>query len=204
MFGDFKDLLAFRDIYKRAPQKVPRISAAILNDMAFETRTAAIDNINHDMTIRRPNFVRRQMRVSKASPSRQVARVGSLPLGNFSGWAEQETGQQGDRSRFATIEGRRGSRRNIIPPRFRLNKSFPTQGNTRIGAFLAIMERQKGKKPFIMKGGLFKFVGKRKIRMLQGFERPAKTRRTQWMKRAVGSVDPSNRIWKKFLLTLRK
>jgi len=214
MFGDFESLKALAKIHRLAPRKLPRATGNILNTLAFETRTNALDILNDRLIIRRPGFARRQMRVDKARTSAAIssqrATVGSVALGKFTGWAEQEHGKRGNRTHFATVAGRRGSKKNVVPPRFRLNKDYPEQGSTRLGAFLAMMERRKGRKPFVMKGGLFKFVGKRKIKMLQSFEKPKKTKRLAWMtlaRRATIASNPARKLWNrelKFLLTPRK
>ena len=214
IFGDFESLKDFRDLYRKAPRKVPRVAAGVLNSLAFETRAEALNILASRLTIRKPAFARRHMRVDKARTtaalSSQRSTAGSIARGSFTGWVEQQDGDKGNRTHFATIAGRRGSEGNVVPNRFRLGKDYPAQGDTRLGVFLAMMARRPGRKPFVLKNGLFKFVGKKKIRMLQGFQKPKKVKRLAWMtmaRRNAVASNPTQKLWArqvKFILTPRR
>lgn len=204
MFSSFMlspDLRNLRKFYRKAPRKFSRASAGMLNNLAFQTRSAALLEIASDMTIRSDRFVASRMRVERAragSINTQQAEVGSVPTARFSGWLEQETGKPPQRNRVFNIAARRGNEQNAVIGKARLKPSnqFYTANDFAIRAssedhrtiiFLQLMSRHQPGKAFVlqrrfrkMRKGIYTFTKRGKIRQLQEFG-VMKVKRKPWM-----------------------
>ena len=175
---DLTDWQKLKKFYKKAPKKAQFASASVLNSMAFQTRMQYIDNINNDLEVRSPGFVKSSIRVERAKGSedmsRQLSMVGSIERANFSGWVEQETGETTEREKLITKKARGGSFAAKISSRAKLRKgrSFPNPNDfpgvslhQKAVVLLQVMGRGSGNKPFIMFGhnslipGLYEFQG---------------------------------------------
>jgi hypothetical protein len=195
----------------RELQKIPELHkkavAATLNDQAFKFKTEAGNVIIENYVSRRPDFVRRQMRVSKANPHSLEAIAGSVGIDNnpsFSGFTEF-LGQQDQRVRSPTLAGRGGAAQNILPKANRLmpDVNIPDVAEMPYGlpvaALLDMLHRQ-GQKSFIIKDpkfapGLYTFDkgkeykrGKPKIKMVQSFKKPKQPRRFNWVNAALSKI----------------
>ena len=181
--SDYKRLEQF---FKRAPKKAAVVTGMMLNEFAVGTREEVFKYMPEKMTIRRPGFLRSRIQYTKSRYSlpigSQASIVGSVPVGKFKGWAEQGAGLPAQRKRLATIKGRRGNQKNIIPQRFRLRKRFESpkyfpggSPSRRAMTMLLMLDRQEFKGPFILVGhpnatdGLYQFRSG-KLVMLQNFE----------------------------------
>lgn len=183
-------LKALEKFYRKAPKQFARASAGMLNNLAFQTRSQALIQIAADMNIRSDRFVARRMRVERARPgpiSRQQAEVGSVTTSRFSGWVEQETGKQAQRSRVFTVAARRGKEQNkaSAKARFKPANHFFTPDDFdikfdsrdhRTQVFLQIMSRDNAGKAFVMRKryrkmrkGIYVFSKRGKLRALQKF-----------------------------------
>lgn len=190
--------------YKKAPKQFARASAGMTNNLAFETRSAALVNIASNMNIRSDRFVNSRMRVDRARSvpiSQQRAEVGSLPTSRFSGWIEQETGKPAQRNRVFGIAARRGKERNTASGKARLKLSnqfftpndFDISANDedhRIQIFLQLMSTKHANDPFVMRRkyrkmrkGIYVFSKRGKLKQLQQFGE-MKVQRKPWMRPA--------------------
>lgn len=200
------DIRNLEKFYKKAPKKFARASAGMLNNLAFQTRGAALIRIASDLAIRNPRFVASRMQVEKAKSgpmSGQRAEAGSVAKDRFSGWTEQETGAEPLRNRVFTLTARRGNNQNQAAPSSRLKPgnnivdindlSIAATGRMqRRRIFIQMMSRRPNK-PFIMRRkykkmrrGVYVFKGKRLLQ-LQAFDRMT-VKRKPWMKPARASV----------------
>lgn len=212
------DLRNLEKFYKKAPRQFARASAGMTNNLAFQTRSAALENIASDMNIRNDRFVKSRMRVNRARPvpiSRQQAEVGSLPTSRFSGWTEQERGAAPLRNRVYTIAARRGKEQNAASAKARLKPSnhfftvgdFDIKGNDenhRTQIFLQLMSGEFTNKPFVirrkfrkLRKGIYVFSKRGKLKQLQDF-RDMKVRRKPWMRPAAHKINTKANIRKQW------
>lgn len=107
---EMRKLLKF---YKIAPRAFQKVSAEVLNSMAFGTRVDVLKVINRTMTVRSPGLVRKLNLVEKAKPNqpidRQAARAGSIDTDRHDAWeAVQEGKPTSTRISVFTDAGRGG------------------------------------------------------------------------------------------------
>lgn len=215
---DKTDLISIMNLYKKAPKKINRAAASVLNSIAFEARKKQIQTIHDNMTVRNQQFVVSSIRVKMAKSSMplsvQSAEVGSIKRNRFTGWAEQELGVKAKRTKVATKLARGGSEKGQIAPRFRMKKgkNYPdpsefkgSSTSNRVINMLQTLSAQKYNKPFVIKGynkkfkpGLYKFQ-RRKIKRLQEFKTTkAQPKKIKWMTIANKAVHSSlniNKVW---------
>lgn len=217
--AQFSNLLDLQKFYRRAPKQFARASAGMLNNMAFQTRVAALENIQGDMNVRADRFVSSRVRVDRARPgpmSGQQAQVGSVSTSRFSGWVEQEEGKAPQRNRVMTVAARRGNESNKVTGKARLKASnqfftpsdFDIQANDddhRTVIFLQIMAKKHANRPFIMRRkyrkmrkGVYKFSKRGKLKQLQRFDEPPKPQRKRWMRPARESATTRANIRKQW------
>ena len=205
--------------YRKAPKQFARASAGMINNLAFETRAAALVNIASDMNIRSDRFVNSRMRVNRARAvpiSQQKAEVGSLPTSRFSGWIEQETGKAPLRTRTFGIAARRGKQKNKASAKARLkpvNQFFSVDdfdmphaagGDHRTQIFLQLMSKEHANKPFVMRRkykkmrkGLYVFSKRGRLKQLQSFDK-MDVKRKPWMRPAAHKVNTKANIRKQW------
>jgi hypothetical protein len=210
---DLTDWVNFKRLKRRSPKLFARAAGSVLNSAAFGTRKLAIRNINADQIVRNKKFVSSSVRVNKArltAPlSQQASEVGSIRRKRFSGWREQEGGQQTKREHYAKETARRGSRTKRVMRTVRLSsKKYPkpsdfrTKGNqvARAARMVHILSRSGYTKPFIILGlekkargrkpppGLYRLGAgsypNKRLTLLQRFKAPKKTKRKPWLKPA--------------------
>lgn len=212
------DLKNLEKFYKKAPRQFARASAGMINNLAFETRSAALVNIASDMNIRNERFVKSRMRVNRARPvpiARQQAEVGSLPTSRFSGWVEQETGKPAQRNRVFGIAARRGKERNTASAKARLKpgnqffspNDFDISANDedhRTQIFLQLMSTKHANDPFVMRRkyrkmrkGIYVFSKRGKLKQLQQFGE-MKVKRKPWMRPAAHKVNTKANVRKQW------
>lgn len=192
-----EDLILLRRFYKKSPKLFGRSVTNTLNQLAFESRTALINTISEQMTVRNPRFVSKQMKVKPAKGidiKTAESAVGSLSNSRFSGWIEQETGKKNEKNRTFTLLSRGNNEQNTVRPKSKVNYNWAKISDFTIKAkskqhrliiFLQMMVEQK--KQFVMprkyKGmgrGLYR-VRRKKIVVVQRFK-PMKIRKQPWMK----------------------
>jgi hypothetical protein len=209
---NLQDYLNFRRGLKKAPKLYSKAGAHVLNSAAFGTRKLAIRNIKKSMIARNERFIAGSVRVRKAALGRPLAvnqsQVGSVKRDRFSGWREQEGGQQTKREHYATEDARKGNRRKQIIKivrlanggRFPHPKDFKGQSPIdRARNMIRILSRSGFTKPFVIVGlektasrtppGLYRFGGGRhpnkRINLMQRFKTPERTKRDPWLQPAM-------------------
>jgi hypothetical protein len=209
------DFLNFKRMQKRFPKVFSKAGAHMLNTSAFETRKLAIENIENSMIGRNERFIKSSVRVKKArlgAPLNQIfSQVGSVERERFSGWREQEGGQQTKREHQAHPAARKNNIAKQVVRRARLRAAgrFPkptdfrgAAGNpvARAARMIHILSRSGFTKPFLIFGlenkkkgrkvppGLYQFGSgaypNRRIKLLQRFKRPKPTRKKPWLQPA--------------------
>lgn len=206
------DLRNFRKIQHRSPKLFAAAATDVLNAAAFGTRKLALRELRSQSTIRNEGFLKRSVLVKKSRKSGNIdsmeARVGSIQRPRFSGWREQEGGQQTKREHLAKPAARRGDLKRQIVRTARLQRSgrFPQPRDFRGPAnpvrrairMIHILSKSGFTKPFLIFGlensgktmppGLYRFGSgqypHRKIELLQRFKKPKKTRRDPWLQPA--------------------
>lgn len=92
-----KEMRQLQKFYKTAPKAFQRVSAEVLNSMAFGTRVDVLKVINRTMTVRSPGLVRKLNLVEKAKPNQpinnQSSRVGSIDADRHDGWEAVQAGK---------------------------------------------------------------------------------------------------------------
>lgn len=202
------DFLNYKRMLKRASKLYSRAGGHVLNSAAFGTRKLAIRNIKKEMIARNERFIQGSVRVEKArigAPlDMQRATVGSIKRDRFSGWREQEGGQQTKREHQAWPAARRGGKKHPVIRVARLRRNFlkPTAfggrnpiervirmlhtlsaNNYRKPFIIFDLERRRGGKP--APPGLYRFGPgphpNRRLELLQRFKSPKPTKRKPWL-----------------------
>jgi len=221
---DLKNLLDLQKFYKRAPRQFARASAGMINNLAFQARGEAIENIDDQMIIRNQRFINSRIKVQRARSgaiSTQKATVGSVTADRFSGWIEQETGQAPEMTRSFSVVSRRGQRGNkvVVAARLRSASTFPTVDDYNIKAkdddhrtmiFIKIMQRDQPRKPFVLKDkykrfgiGIYKVLKRGRIKKLQSFDAPPTPKVRRWMEPAYKSVMTKQNIREQWARSIR-
>ena len=212
---NLQDYLNFKRGLKKAPKLYSKAGAHVLNSAAFGTRKLAIRNIKKSMIARNEKFIKGSVRVRKAALGRPLAvnqsQVGSVKRDRFSGWREQEGGQQTKRETQVWPAARRGNVRKQVVRIARLRNTgrfpkptdFRGPGNpvARAARMIHILSRSGFTKPFLIFGlenrskgrkvppGLYRFgtgsYPNRRIQLLQRFKKPESTKRLPWLQPAV-------------------
>lgn len=211
---NLQDYLNYKQILKKAPGLYSRAAANVLNSAAFGTRKLAIRNIKSNMIARNEKFIAGSIRVTKARRGAPIETnksvVGSVKRPRFSGWQEQEGGQQTKREHYAKPAARKGNVRKPIlrvarlrnTGRFPKPTDFSSRGGSlaQVARMVHILSRSGFTKPFLVFGlekkskgrkpppGVYRFgSGKypnRRMQLLQRFRSPQPTRRNPWMQPA--------------------
>lgn len=203
--SDFERLKKF---YRGGAKNFRRAEVGMVNNTAFALRDIILAELDRNMTIRSPGFVKGSVRLQKATFRNVTAEVGSIERPRFSGWIEQETGKKDTRTRVQTVAARRSNFKNRVAPRLRLKKgnkrairpsdvglkndiSFPD-----VPGFLQILDRRREKQPWYLpvgykrlQRGIYIFL-RGKIRRVHNLE-PEDTQpeRDRWMTRSVARID---------------
>lgn len=197
------ELRSWRHFYRDFPKAYQRAKINTVNNLAFQGRRIALDELDRNMIIRAPAFIKGSVRFQRATMNRPEAEFGSIRRDRFSGWEEQQTGRRTKRTRVQTLQARRRNWKNKVAPRVRLKPGAkfirPADvrlNNNQIVPFLQILDRRKYRQPFFiptrykrLQRGLYIFVS-RKIRRVQNLD-PANVQpaRDEWMSRAVGRLE---------------
>lgn len=183
--------------YRDQPQLLKRVTADMLNEFAFSTRTRALGVLNREMTIRNPKFVKGRLRVSKARPHARIGNqrsiTGSVAKDRFTGWVEQESGQKTLRNRQSTLAGRKGDQKKQMRHVVRLKPKNdvitantdgfqPKGGRNNLGGLLAIARRKKENRLIRYKSSFYKRK-RNKFELVQQIK-PVQPKRIRWIKRA--------------------
>lgn len=200
------NLILLKRLYKKAPKKMQKVTAGVLNSEAFTLRTSILEVLKKEMIIRSPGFVKKNVRVVKAKPGpvqNQVAESGSIFADRFTGWKEQQTGETGKQKSVASKFARGGSWQGRIRPSLRRRQSNPLWRSSdfnirnassekhRMIIFLQILDQRKIKDRFFMPyslgrmnaGAIFQIRG-RKIKGLYR-KKTKKTRHIKWMDKSI-------------------
>jgi hypothetical protein len=195
------EIFRLRKLIKQSPVKMRAVTAKILNDLAFKTRTEAIKTLKKELIIRQEKFISSTIRVQKAKSTApmetQVSTIGSIAKRRFSGFEEQELGTETKRTRVASLYGRSGSKSKVIKSAFRLRKNFPSPKDYpgksyshRTTVMLQTLNQQKYKKPFVIKKhrkfkpGLYRFLRKRIVPLQHFKPRSLQPKRIKWLSMA--------------------
>jgi hypothetical protein len=168
--------------YQKAPKAFKRVSAAVLNSMAFSTRTETIKIMPKLMEIRSPNLLRKMMRVEQAKKTSEIhsqfSRMGSIAVKRHDAFGHI---QEGSPTRLTTFtdEGRGGSfsgkakpKAKAVPDRHTQTKDYTLKGSgeKRMEQYLIAIasDRTRRRKPYFlprkykgMKKGVYIFKGGR-------------------------------------------
>lgn len=175
--GD-KDLKQLKKFYKRAPKAFQRVSAGVLNSMAFGTRIESIKVLKNVTTVRTPSILERNMRVKMANGNQavnqQFSTAGSITSARHDGWEAIEKGSATRLTLFSD-EGRGGSKQNVskrasraIPAQHLGPDDFNLSDSTRdMEAYLQAIARDKRRRKAFylpknykrMRPGVYKFKG---------------------------------------------
>jgi hypothetical protein len=186
-FSDLSELRKATQWYQHKGTKALTVAAGmLLNNIAFGTRDQLIREIDKQMLVRQPGFVRSSMTVIRNSNwtdiRAQRSSVGSIEKGKnpktrSSGWAEQQLAKKTRRKRVATLKARSGSKSKRIKPSARMRRPFVNPDrypkrrgfrgrnmDHRIMVMLKTLQRMKYGAPFIITGhskippGLYQFT----------------------------------------------
>jgi hypothetical protein len=193
----------------KLPKLIEQAEAATLNNMAFRFKEDAAASIIENYTARRPDFIKRQMRVTKATTNNMTAIAGSVGDGkNFTGFIEF-LGEPDLRERAPTMFARGDNPANIMPKSMRLtpDQNFPEVSDAgEVGSVLAMLHRSQGAKAGVIiraagwTPGLYKFTGKPKgmgrtakerlpVRLVQKLDKPKKqTRKFDWIAAGLAGI----------------
>lgn len=225
------DLILLRRMYKRAPKKMQRVVAGVLNTEAFEMRPIILKIIDSDMIIRSPGFVKKHVVVSKAVPGpirNQQAEVGSTFGERFTGWEEQQFGDKGKQKSVASKFARGGQWQGKIRQKLRRQQSNPlwrpsdfnirnaVSEKHRLIIFLQMLNQRRIKDRFYMPDRLGEMTGGAVYKMQSGNirgvyrKKTRKTSVTRWMDRSIDFLLKEINILKiwdknvKFVFKLKK
>jgi hypothetical protein len=220
------DMINLQKWMKKKPREFNRATASVLNNLAFQSRLVATDNIQSKTQTRDKKFVSRSLRVTKTPLNKPlntlVASMGSIDIsgkGRSDGFESLETGGRDKRKYTQTIAARGGKESRKVAPRVRLNKSkdFHTRKQHRGSAAIMLRKlRQKkiARKPVLidrkvrrggssplrrMKPGIYVMTGRKLLKRVQTFGNTNKrTKRIQWMKRATTEVMKDSNLKKQY------
>jgi hypothetical protein len=211
---DGAGLKAFCKELEKLPKMIQQAQAMTLNNAAFKFRDEAANAIISEFTNRRPDFVRRQFRVTKATAANMEAVAGSVGVANnpaFTGFLEMLPGEGDDRRRFPTLFARGDNASNIVPKKNRMNagEQFPVVDSSEYGIPAALsMLYRAGAKGFIIRGeglgfapGLYQFTAptntgrdatareKLPVKLVQKIGKPKKApRKLDWITIALSKI----------------
>ena len=209
---DARSLRELKKFMETRPKEFAKSTAGVLNSLAFSTRKYDMQNIAQGMTVRNPKFVARMLKVTKTPPRsdirKQQSSASSLRTADFTGWEEQQTGKRQTRTRAATTEGRGGSMKNPVSPRFRMRKNNkfyrPSQfkARTEQGSFQFMMRvlATRGGGEFIlskqygrMSPGLYSFRN-HQVRKVQSTDNIKQPSRYKWRDHSIRNLQSRNDI----------
>ena len=202
--SDFEKL---RKFYQGGAKNFRRAEVGMVNNTAFALRDIILAELDRNMTIRSPGFLKGSVQLEKATFRDVTAEVGSVDRPRFSGWIEQETGKKDTRTRVQSVAARRSNFKNRVAPRLRLKQgnkravrpsdlNFDNSNSAHIAPFLQMLDRRREKQPFYipvaykrLQRGIYIFL-RGKIRRVQNLE-PKDTQpdRDRWMTRSVARID---------------
>lgn len=112
-FTDKKSQKQLEKFYEKAPKAFQRVSAGVLNGMAFDERGNFQKSISRNMTIRSPGLLKKLTRVKTTPKSKpinsQEARTFTTPMARHEGWKAAVEGGRVKATQF-TDEGRIGGK----------------------------------------------------------------------------------------------
>jgi hypothetical protein len=222
---DLSQLALLARAFGKSAKAVQAASAAALNRLAFCARQEMIKTLKSTMTIRNEKFLSQRIKYQPTSyrlpVSSQEAQAGSVALPRFSGWVEQETGEQSDKTRIGTLLARGGVKTAQIKHGARLKRSnmFPTprwypgkNPHQQAVVMMDVLQRNNYKRPFKvfghtkLKSGLYMFVDG-KPRMLQDFRPRAaslKPKMNEWCRASAYKCVQDSQYKKVFRALLTK
>jgi hypothetical protein len=211
---DLTSFHQFEKWMKNNYKQFATVTAMVLNEFGFLCRAESIRILKQSMIIRNERFLNSSMRVTKTKGSipvmQQQTIVGSLLIGNSSGWAPQEFGTPTRLNKLITPAGRNGDMKNELPKELRTRSKsiltesqFPgTSTETRTISMLRAMNTLGSDQPFRiskgahrkLKAGLYQ-MQKRRLMRLQNFEQPTKIQRQiHWMEQSRNNVISNNKV----------
>ena len=160
--GDFKNLVKYERLLKRAPKAAARASAFTLTGFALGTARNARTIIHSKMTIRNKPFIDKSLQTIFAKPNQPMNRMkaitGSVVRPRYTGLAEQELGTPPARDRTFTRAARGGVRTRVTRgwARLKPNAKYPSPTNSEL-----LTSARAGRKDFSLKGlkGINRLVG---------------------------------------------
>jgi len=186
---DDRELRRLAEAYKKATRQFTRATADMLNEYAFGVRRESISTIGERMIVRNTRFLENKLRVTKASPGAameaQRSETGSIAGPRFTGWREQQTGENTARKRVISLLARASNIFRQAQPKARMKPAVTFASyNDYPGAYperkeivmMQQLSRARSTEPFIvthkrgMTPGLYRFY-RGKPRILQVFKK---------------------------------
>lgn len=211
------DLVNLKKFMKRAPKLFTRAAVGVVNDLLFQARKEAIQNIKSRNISRTPKFVDASMRVNKAkfgtSLSQVMGSMGSIDVsgkGLSTGFAEQEDGTISSKTRIQTLLSRvSGNKSKKVSKIVRMNRAsvFHNKKKFKGGPahmLRALRSKQIPRKPVLidqqnnvgMIPGVYRMKGK-DLQLVQVFRaRKRKVQAIHWMRDASRSVTEQGALTK--------
>lgn len=160
--GDFKNLVKYERLLKRAPKAAARASAFTLTGFALGTARNARAIIHSQFTLRNKPFIDKSLQTVFAKPNQPMntmkAVTGSVTRPRYTGLAEQELGTPPKRTRTFTRAARGGVRTRAVRgwARLKPNAKYPSPTNSSL-----LTSARSGRKDFSLKGltGINRIVG---------------------------------------------
>lgn len=175
--ADIKELLNF---YKRLPKAFKRVSAGVLNSMAFADRTQIPKTMNQLMTIRTPSIIKKATRVQMAKASdpinKQHSISGSIKIPGHDAWEHVQTGKSTRVTQFTDAGRIGGSQERVAKKAAKAGQAFTKEtdfklkggGEKKVQQYLQAIktDKKRRRKSFYIKQGLagmqrgiYQFVG---------------------------------------------
>lgn len=222
---DWKQMIALKSFFKKAPGLFLTAQRGVLNAQAFQLKKIFIPiSINKKMIVRSSKFVTSSIRVSMARGNKMQSEVGSIFRPRFSGWNEQQLGTKTKRKRLASPFSRRDSRANKIAAKRRLKKGSKVikRGEDNVKgsstknkniAWLQMLTRRNEKRPFMLENkvgkltrGIF-MLSRGRIRRIANIEpRNPQPKRIPWITSALAMQKKSDveLMWKTQINRVKK
>ena len=92
-----KDFDSLQRFFKAAPKQFTHAARSVLNSFAFGVKDETFKEVNRELKIRSPGFVKSSIRVTKARGSNinsMFSETYTVKRRGFTGWAEQERGKR--------------------------------------------------------------------------------------------------------------
>lgn len=186
-----------KKLQRLSKQTFPKVVAETLNDVAGIVNIKQKLNVKYRFELRN-KYITNSMRMFKASPKENIAKIDSV-VGTINPEMElHEKGKprkpkRGKTASIPAIAARRGNRRYVVTKRYRAGADIP---NSFVGVPKGRKRRAKG---------VYIRVGKKRLKMLRNIENPEiKIRKNTWHRDAVAQRATAGYITAAFILAAKR